>query len=150
MRLSSTEGTWFPFNQDCEFLIRPIPSGLDKELYIKHFGRTQKIRRKKGMEIIDLDLEKTSALAIDRVTYALLESKNAEIPAISEEDVTFYGAVLVREIAKGDYFKLDGHWTPDVKARALPLLPNVVQFVVEKANQLIGKSREEEDEEGKD
>ena len=88
IKKGATEGVWFTYHVEgaepgeapAEFKIRRIPTGLDRETHIRVFGARQQIKRKDGAILSDIEPLKSVAYTLDLACYALVDSRNAEVP----------------------------------------------------------------------
>ena len=145
MRLAAAANKPVPFvlwrdaKGEAGLLVRRIPADVAKEIEDDVFGTTRKVKVKKGVQLIDHDPERSEEVVKRKAAYALVDSfGNAELPA---EDVpALDGAV-------DGFVKLDGRWSPEVKAQVFAAHPDIAIAAVQCAEKLEAKAVE--DEEGK-
>lgn len=147
MRLNTSVGSgeWFVFRREekevVEFQVRRIPALKAKEIEVRHLGRQRPRKISKGVTLIEYDVEKSERVIVEKASYALLDSRNVELPV---EDLPAFPATGK---VKDGYALLDGQWTDEVKAQAFATLPALAVWIVEKATSL--EVTAQEDEEGK-
>jgi len=151
------KGVWFPFalrveeaHVRVEFFIRKVPAGKEDELTFRHYGRKMTLRFKRGEQLIDRDPEKLLAYAIDKGSFALLDSRG--FPALEAGDpeaAAKFSEVLTRAVPVGEEIPLDGAWTPGLKRLVFNARRDVLGFVNKKADELAGAEADEEEDLGK-
>ena len=116
----------------------------------KPVGTETTLRFRKGEQLVERDTEKLLAFAIDKASFALLESKGfPELEVGDPEAAQELSRVLGREAGVGESIALDGHWTPELKRFVFNWNRNLLSFVNTKADELSGFEAEAEDELGK-
>lgn len=151
------QGAWSPLTLKVEgtrvhveLLIRKVPSGKDDELQFRHYGRKLQLRFRRGEQLIDRDPEKLLAYAIDKASFALLDSRG--FPAIEAADLEMaakLSEVLGRAVPIGEEIPLDGAWTPGLKRLVFSTWRDVLAFVNKTADELAIVETEEEEDLGK-
>lgn len=151
------KGTWFPFTlradgerHRVEFLVRKVPPAKEDELTFRHYGRKLQLRFKRGEQLIDRDAEKLLAYAIEKASFALVDTRGfPPIEAADPEMAATLSEVLSRTVPVGEEITLDGAWTPGLKKLVFGAFRNVLGFVNGKADELAGAEAEEEEDLGK-
>lgn len=151
MRLAThaDQGEWFPFTEDkktgekVEFEVRRIPAAVAKQIENEILGHKRQSKWKKGVQLVDYEVERSEEITLRKAMYALRNSRGgAELPA---SDVPALPA-------PGDdpsaFVKLDGRWSDEVKRQVFEAFPHIPLFVVEKAEGLDAKAKEEEEGKG--
>lgn len=144
VKSGAAEGVWFRYEiegepEPAEFKIRRIPSGFDREVYFRCFGRKIEARRKDGAIIQETNLEQTQKYQMDLAVYALLDSKGAEVPPDLAPGVE----------AKGPMVTLDGQWSEAIKRAVFGEVPQLMRWVIEQANSLSLQAAKEDSDLGK-
>jgi hypothetical protein len=145
MRLitSDKQGEWFVHSKDektgerMEYQIRRIPAGKAKEIEIRHLGKKRHSTWKKGVRVIEHDVDQGEAVVKEKAAYALIDSKGCELPA---EDVPSLSGVT----PKDGYVTLDGHWSDAVKAEVFEAVPALALWIVEQSGKLETSALEDE------
>jgi hypothetical protein len=136
IKRGSSEGVWFEYGEGAAFKVRRIPTGLDRETYFRCFGKRAEVRRKDGAVISDTNLEASQRYTQELARYALVDSRNAEVPA---EYAKAAGIEVETELAS-----LDGLWSDKVKEVIFAEVPSLAAWVLAKANSLTAQAAEED------
>jgi hypothetical protein len=126
------------------FRIRRVPDLKLAELSHRHFGKRHLVRFRKGDQLVEREPEKYRAFGIEKASFALLDSENAELAAGDEAMARRFSEVLGHEVVPGRPFPLDGRWTPELKALVFEDFLQLVGFVNEAADNLGVQLDEEE------
>jgi len=136
---SALDGQWFVFrratqegDKDAEFKIRLVPGSKDREFFSRRFGLKAKADGR-------VDMQKAAEAGLDRACYALVDSRNATVPA--KFLVSLPGDEGERTVL------LDGKLTDTVKRELLGTVSAIFKFVEGRSKALV--QAEEDDEEGK-
>lgn len=98
-----------------EFLIRPLPDAKAREIGWKHFGHKGEVREKKGELLRDVDQRKNFASRVDQAIFILVDTRNAEFEAATEDVAALASKALGREVNVGEWVSFDGKLNDDVK-----------------------------------
>lgn len=144
------DGQWFPFGPkdedgQTEFLIAALPVSEERELSRKHFGKKrQLVVSKDGQRVIDSDVEKNDAFAIEKAVRCLKESRKAYM-TLNARTAQLFGPLVQGCPGAGERLVFDGRWTPEVKEALLTdVLPTLAGWVIDKADGLRRTKSEEE------
>jgi len=167
MKLLTTAAEWELFQEDestgemVELQVRPVPAPLLRDMEIRHLGRKRSYHQKKGVQIVEVDVDKGEALADEKAAYSLMDSRgrfrtddpaSPRKPSGFEVEVGESGEFYSKELGQpitGDSVRLDGHWTPAIKAHLFRHYPSLVVWVNERAAAKTKKGKEEEADLGK-
>lgn len=145
-KTSDNAGQWFVFRKgdDIQFKVRRIPGGKAREIAFNAGTRLRQVGRK-GTTV---DLEKEFEIRLAQATWALLDSKNADVELGDAKGAEEYSRVLGREVKPGDLVRLDGQLEANEALKRLVLGDWVrgLDFVLESAAKMGAKSDEEEEE----
>lgn len=150
MRLATPadKGEWFVFTEDersrekAEFEIRRVPAAVEREIEVEVLGRKRQAKFKKGVQLVDYDLDQSEEITYRKAAYALVGSRGADLPW-ADIPALLPGP----EDDPQGFVRLDGRWTADVKRQVFEAFPAIAVWIVKKANGLDAQARE--DEEGK-
>lgn len=152
MRLAAPadRGEWFTFTTDdhgerAEFQIRRIPASVDRRIEADVLGIKRQVKFKRGAQILDYEVDRSQEITFRKAVYALVESRGAELPVADVPLLAHAGEGTIT--GAGAFATLDGHWTDEVKRQVFDAFPPIALWVVEKAQSLDARARE--DEEGK-
>jgi len=119
-----------------KFLILPIPFGVDERI------RQRVNRGRKTQNLIQETTEQATnrlrAIALARAEYALVDSVGFEVVTRSPKHAEELSAALGDEapVKPGQFVKLDGKWTPAVKAAYFAMDPEFVAWVSDQGGEL--------------
>lgn len=147
LAVAAAQGEWFVWSEDkktgekVQFEIRRIPAEEAKRIEREVLGHKRQAKYKKGVQLIDYDVDESEEISYRKAAYALLNSRGgAELPA---DEIP-----AIASSAGATHVTLDGQWSPEVKRQAFQAFPSIATWVVEKAEQLDARAAEEEEGKG--
>lgn len=143
-------GEWFVWREEdadkLEVKVRRLPPAEERRIDLKHFGKRRQITYSKKGAQQDLDLEAQGKANREKASYCMVDSRGFDYEMGGPEAVAALAGPLGMALKVGEVVRFDGKWTDAVKEIVFAGLPDLVDWIGEKAKTLSGRDTKEEEE----
>lgn len=145
-----TAGEWFTWREDdgqkLEVCVRRLPPAEAKRIEQKHFGKRRRIVYTDKGTTQDLDTVAQERSAHEKASYSMVDTRGFEIEASGEGAAQGLAGILGEKVEVGSVVKLDGRWSDALKDLVFAGLPDLPDWINEKARESAKRDAEEAEE----
>lgn len=143
-------GEWFLWREEggekIEVKVRRIPPSTERSIEFRHFGRKRKVTFSRKGAVQDLDVEKQDEVNREKAAECMVETRGFELELAGDSAAQEIGKALGTTLEAGQVVGLDGKWSDELKAAVFSGLPDLVEWLGEKATSLSRRDEREDEE----
>jgi hypothetical protein len=139
-------GEWREWRPGINVKVRRITPAKERSIENRYLGTKRRVRFRQGVPEQDLDVRKSEEVSREKAIYCMVETEGFELDFGGPQGAESLSKLLNEKYQEGQVVSLDGRWTDVLKGAIFDGLPDLMNWVVEQAQEMMGRAREEDEE----